>query len=220
MEEKLIKIFIIDDHKIVRDGLRSLIIPCRNIRIVGETSTGKGLLVLLEKELPDVVILDLVLPDISGLDLIKIISEKYPCIKILILTAEMDEDIIMTTIKNGASGFLNKDVSAKEFIKAVQLVAEGESYFGQRISGIIYKSYINKVQNYNEKNSKCPALSERETEIVLLLSEGLTFKDIAAKLFISPRTVENHKTNILEKLGLKNTIELVRYAIKENILKL
>lgn len=220
MAEKTIRIYLTDDHKIVRDGIKSMLLGNKNIRITGESGTGAGLLELMEKGIPDIVVLDLVLPDMSGVELTKILTSRYPAARILILSAEMDENIIVETIKNGASGFLNKDVSGKEFIDAVMLVAEGECYFGQRISGIIYKSYTNKIQHPGIQTDTRQNLSEREKEIVSLLSEGLSFKEIGDKLFISPRTVENHKTNILEKLGLKNTIELVKYAIKKGIISL
>ncbi len=220
MTEKPIRIYLTDDHKIVRDGIKSMLLGNKSIRVAGESGTGAGLLELMEKEIPDIVVLDLVLPDMSGVELTKILTSRYPAARILILSAEMDENIIVETIKNGAGGFLNKDVSGKEFIDAIMLVAEGECYFGQRISGIIYKSYINKIQHPGAPADTLQKLSEREKEIVNLLSEGLSFKEIGDRLFISPRTVENHKTNILEKLGLKNTIELVKYAIKQGIISL
>lgn len=214
-----INIFLVDDHKIVRDGIKSLLIGNRNIRVIGEAQNGAELLNLLEQQVPDIVVLDLVMPDISGVELTKTITSEYPSAKTLILTAEMEEAIILETVKNGASGFLNKDVAANEFIEALQLISEGESYFGQRISGIIFKSYMQKVQN-NSVNDKKQILSEREKEVIACLSDGLSFKEIGEKLYISPRTVENHRSRILEKLGLKNTVELVKYAIKNNLISL
>ncbi len=217
--DNTINIYLVDDHKIVRDGIKSLLIGNRNIRVIGEAPNGSELLKLLKQKVPDVVVLDLVLPDISGVELTKTITSEYPCAKTLILTAEMEEAIILETVKNGASGFLNKDVAANEFIDALQLISEGESYFGQRISGIIFKSYMQKVQS-KPGNDKKQFLSEREKEVIVLLSDGLSFKEIGEKLCISPRTVENHKSRILEKLELKNTIELVKYAIKNNLISI
>ncbi|MBN1414927.1 MAG: response regulator transcription factor [Bacteroidales bacterium] len=218
--EQQITIYLIDDHKIVRDGVKSLLMGEKNIVVTGESDTGSGLLNLMKKGIPDIIVLDLALPDISGVALTKSVSTLYPDAKIIILTAEMDENIIVETIKNGACGFLNKDVSGKEFIDALKLVSEGECYFGQRVSGIIYKSYINKIQKPGADTSGLQRISAREREIITLLSEGLSFKEVGEKLCISPRTVENHKTNILEKLGLKNTIELVKFAIKQGIIRI
>lgn len=218
--DKTINIFITDDHKIVRDGIRSMLIANRNIKVTGEAGTGRELLGLLERNTPDIIVLDLVLPDISGVELTGQISKRWPAVKILILTAEMDEQVIVETIKNGASGFLNKDISGKEFIDALFRIFEGECYFGQRISSIIYQSYINKIQQPDKQLSVTEILSEREKEIIGLLSDGLSFRQIGEKLYISPRTVENHKNNILEKLHLNNTIELVKFAIKHGIISL
>lgn len=220
MAEKQISIYLTDDHKIVRDGIKSMLIGNTDIHVTGESDTGSGLLELMEKKIPDIVVLDLALPDMNGVELTKILTAKYPAARILILSAEMDENVIINTIKNGACGFLNKDVSGREFIDALRLVAEGECYFGQRISGIIYKSYINKIQHPQSPADVTQNISDREKEIICLLSEGLSFKEVGEKLCISPRTVENHKTNILEKLGLKNTIELVKFAIKHGIIRI
>ncbi len=214
-----INLCLVDDHKIVRDGIKSLLIGNKCIRVSSEAGCGKELLDLIQIKLPDIVVLDLILPDIHGVELTKKITEQYPSVKILILTAEINEETILETIKNGACGFLNKDISANEFIDAIMQVSEGECYFGQRVSSIIYKSYIKKVQNSSGSNVS-QSLSEREKEIVCLLSEGLSFKEIGDRLCISPRTVENHKTRILDKLDLKNTIELVKYAIRNNLISL
>ncbi|MBN1951582.1 MAG: response regulator transcription factor [Bacteroidales bacterium] len=216
--EKQLTLFITDDHKIIRDGIKSMLVAHRYIRVTGESGTGQELLDQLKERQPDILILDLVLPDISGVELTRQISKLYPDIRILILTAEMDESTIIETIKNGASGFLNKDISGREFVDAIKRIAEGECYFGQRISGIIYQSYMNKIQNPASVPSVTETLSEREKEIISLLSEGMSFKEVGERLFISPRTVENHKNNILEKLSLRNTIELVKFAIKHGII--
>ena len=213
------RIYLVDDHKIVRDGIKSLLIGNRNIRVTGEAKNGNELLSMLGKEQPHIVVLDIGLPDISGVELTRIISRDFPAVKVITLTAEMEEEIILATIRNGASGFLNKDISADEFEEAVKRVSEGEGYFGQRVSGIIYKSYIRKVNSRDAELSN-GGLSDREKEIVVLLSEGLSFREIGDRLCISPRTVENHKSRILEKLELNSTIDLVKYAIRNKLISL
>ncbi|HCT70777.1 MAG TPA: DNA-binding response regulator, partial [Bacteroidales bacterium] len=139
--------------------------------------------------------------------------------RILVLTAEMDEEIICTSLERGADGFMNKDASGDELLRAMDAVVQGEPYFGQNLSSVIYRSYKRKI-NELKNIYGMPALTDREREIIQALGDGLSFKEIGARLFISPRTVENHKTNILEKLGLKNTIELVKYAIRHKIILL
>jgi len=215
----MIKVAVVDDHKIVRDGIKAILLGNKKIKFVFDTDNGSILLDLIKNNPIDVLLLDLSLPDIPGINLIQPVLRSFPNIKILILTACMDEEIICECVKLGILGFLNKDVSAEELIEAIEEVYSGEPYFGQKISNIIYKSYTEKVKEFSSLPLK-PNISEREKEIISLLSEGLSFKEIANKLFISPRTVENHKNNILLKLKLKNSIELIRYAIKNKIIEI
>jgi DNA-binding NarL/FixJ family response regulator len=216
---KTIRLGVIDDHRIVRDGIKAILLGKKNIKLVFESENGKSLLEFLKENSLDLILLDLSLPDVHGMELVSPVISACPDIKIVILTASMDEESICESVKLGAHGFLHKDTSSEELIKAIELVCEGEPYFGQRISNIIYKSYTHKLKESNKLNEK-PSLSEREKEIVTLLSEGLSFKEIADKLFISPRTVENHRNNILQKLELRNTIEVLRYALKNKIIEL
>lgn len=215
----MIKVAVVDDHKIVRDGIRAILLGNKKIKFVFDTDSGLDLLDLLKSNPIDVLLLDLSLPDVPGVNLIQPVLRSFPNTKILILTACMNEEIICECVKLGVLGFLNKDVSAEELIEAIEEVYSGEPYFGQKISNIIYKSYTEKVKDSSSLPLK-PNISEREKEIISLLSEGLSFKEIANRLFISPRTVENHKNNILLKLKLKNSIELLKYAIKNKIIEI
>jgi len=215
----MIKVAVVDDHKIVRDGIRAILLGNKKIKFVFDTDSGLDLLDLLKSNPVDVLLLDLSLPDVPGVNLIQPVLCSFPNTKILILTACMNEETICECVKLGVLGFLNKDVSAEELIEAIEEVYSGEPYFGQKISNIIYKSYTEKVKDSSSLPLK-PNISEREKEIISLLSEGLSFKEIANRLFISPRTVENHKNNILLKLKLKNSIELLKYAIKNKIIEI
>ncbi len=212
-----IKIILTDDHKIVRDGIRAMLIGNPDIEIIAEASSGKELNECLPKLSPNVLVLDIGLPDVSGIELIPYILKGSASIKILVLSANCSEEIITSCIKAGAHGFLHKDSSKEEFIEAIKAVHEDEGYFSENISRLIYKSYINKIK---ENNPESKSLSEREKEIIRLFSDGLSFKEIGERLFISPRTVESHKNNILEKLELRNTIELVKYAFKSGIISI
>jgi len=220
MDESVeIKLLIADDHKIVRDGVKAILIGHNTIRIVAEAASGNELLALIQITEFDVLLLDLSFPDYSGLDLIKPILDKKPNSKILILTAVFDEETICETIAKGASGFLHKDASGEELISAIEAIYAGEAYYGQRISEVIFKSYSKRVKE-SPPTGERNMLSARELEIIRLLGQGLSFKGVAAILSISPRTVENHKNNILEKLELNNTIELLKYAIRNKIIQL
>lgn len=213
-----INIAIIDDHKIIRDGIRALLIGQSEFALTYEASSGENLKETIGDATPDLVLLDIELPDICGLDFISFFKIKCNC-KVLMLTAEMDEEIVCKAVNNGADGFLNKDASGDELLVAMRIIMEGEPYFGQSLSSMIYRSYKRKIKELKEIHTM-PVITEREKEIIHCLSDGLSFKEIGEQLFISPRTVENHKNNLLQKLDLKNTIELVKYAIRHKIVEL
>lgn len=213
------KIIIIDDHKIVREGLKSMLLGNSPVEVIGEGSGENDLVDLLKHTSPTLVIMDISMPGKSGIELTEYVTQNYPQVKVLILTTNSDEDSIIASIEAGAHGFLHKDSSIKELLSAIELVCNGEGYFSENISSIIYKSYITRVKRDKVKEES-QALSERELEIIRLFADGLAMKEIADKLCISPRTVESHKNNILDKLNLKNNVELVKYAIKQGIIKL
>lgn len=214
-----IKIVTIDDHKVVRDGIRAMLIGNKEIKVIADTDNENQLMDIMNKELPNVLLVDIALVGLSGIELTKKLTAKFPTVKILILTANNQEKTIIEAIQAGAHGFLHKDTSKHELITAIKLVNSGEGYFGENLSKIIQNSYIKKLK---EKNNNEPeiVLSEREIEIIRLIGEGISYKEIADKLNISPRTVETHKSNMLTKLNLNNTIELVKFAIKEGIIVL
>ena len=213
-----INIIVVDDHKIMRDGIRSMLLGRNDIKIIGEAAHGYQLLESLKENDPDVIVLDIALPKMSGIEIAKILSKEYPRIKILVLTASTDEQTLKAAIKAGVPGFLSKDTSKEEFIEAVRVVHFGQHYFGTNISNTIHQILTNSLNENTSKKDE--ELSNREIEIIKLFAEGLTYKEIAESLYISARTVETHKNNILKKLGLKNTIGLVKYAIKERIIEL
>jgi len=218
MMNNSIDLYIVEDHKIVRDGLRAMLIGIPDINIIGEASNGIDFLDALNKSKPHIVILDIGLPDISGIEITRILNHDFAEVKIIILTANTDEESIEKAVKYGASGFLSKDVSKEEFLEALRIVHNGEKYFSDSISKIIYSGYIKTIkQNYNDNRKP---LSTRETEVIKLICDGLSYKEIAEKLFVSVRTVESHRNNILEKLDLKNNVELVKYAIKNKMAEL
>ncbi len=213
------KIIIVDYHKIVRDGIKAMLVGNKAFSVMADVNSGKELMKLLKSVQPDIVILDIAMPIMDGIEITKLLNQRYDDIKILILTANSTETNIVETIKSGANGFLSKESSRDEFIKALNYIARGEDYYGESISNIIYKSYTNIIKGSN-KSKEDKILTDRELDIMKAFSEGLSFKEIADKLNISARTVETHRNNILQKLELKNTIEMVKYAIKRGIVKL
>ncbi len=216
-KDRKIKLFLVDDHEIVRDGLKSLLGNKEEIAIIGEAASGKEFFEFLNNEVPDILLLDISLPDMSGIDIAKKLNETNPELGILILSMFTDEDFVINAIKVGARGYLPKNSKKDELINAIKTVYEGGEYYPAEISRIIARSYINRVKN--DDAGLIELLTEREREVMLFVVEGLSNSGIADKLFISVRTVETHKTRILQKLQLKSTVELVKFAIKNKIIK-
>ena len=210
-----IKVILVDDHQMFRDGVKSVLSDEENIEIIGEVGHANDLYKLLESKIPDLIITDISMPDISGIDITKYVSENFPEINILILSMHSNEEFITKALNAGANGYLPKDTSMNELLQAINSIAKGENYFNKGISDTILKAMVNKA-----KVSKNDTLTSRELEIVHQVVEGLSNKEIADKLNISVRTVDSHKNNILHKLGLKSSVELVKYAIKNNLVKL
>lgn len=209
-----IRTIIVDDHQLVRIGIRMSLTSCKNIEIVGEAASGVELLNLLESIETDVVLLDIIMPEMSGIETTKILKEKYPNIKILIISAESSEDVIVTLMELGIDGFISKQAHPSEIAKAITEIFNGGNYYGSDISKIINSIKIAK------QNCNTIELTSRENEIVKLLCDGLSAKEIAEQLFIANRTVEIHKENIFKKLGFRNSVELVKYAIKNKIVEI
>ncbi len=218
-----IKIMLVDDHQIVRDGIKALLESLDNVQIIGEASSSKELLDYLETVKPDIIITDISMPEMSGIELTKIINsdEKYSGIKVLILSMYTNEDFIFNAIKVGAKGYLPKNTSRKELFEAINTIYKGEEYFSEQISNIILKSFIKKAKSEDNPDEKKEAvLSARETEILKMFAEGMSNPEIAEKLFISTRTVESHKNHIVQKLELKSTMDLIKFAIKNKIVEI
>jgi DNA-binding NarL/FixJ family response regulator len=215
-----INIILVDDHKIVRDGIRAMMLGNKQFKVIGEAATADALFKLLTSINPDILVMDIAMPGLSGIEATRQIITQFPAIKVLVLSAVTDEQQVMDMVSAGAHGFVNKDVSKNELFTAIQAIMNGDIYFCETLTNIINRSYINQLKGQRVKPVDDPCLSKREIEIIQLLTEGLAAKTIAEKLFISSRTVETHKMNILEKLGLKNTVELTKYAIKVGFIKL
>jgi len=214
----MIKIVLVDDHRIFRDGLKSLLSEVDFIEVIGEASGGIELLELLKKIKPDLVIVDISMKDISGIEVSKQITSLYPEIKIMILSMHTNEEFVINAIKAGVNGYLSKDASRDELLDAIKIIYEGGECYSKLVSDNFLKSY---VKRYKAEHSllENKTLTQREIEILKLAAAGSTNKEIADKLFISIKTVDCHKNNIVQKLKLKNTAEMVLYAVKNKIIE-
>ncbi len=216
-----IKIFLVEDHDLVRDGLKALLTSIPDISIIGEASTGKSLFEKLKIVQPDIIVLDISLPDISGIEITKRLRHEYPQIRVLILSMYTHEDFVTGAIKSGAKGYLPKNTSRDELVKAIYAIFRGEEFFGETISKILLKSFIRSaVEKEDEQEKPSYNLSSRELEILRLYAEGFNNKEIGVKLNISVRTVETHKNHILKKLGIRSPVEMVKFAIRNKLINL
>ncbi len=215
------KVMLVDDHLIVRDGIKALLREDSSIDIIGEANSGEDFFSLLESRVPDVVLLDISLPDISGIEISNKLSEEYPQVKKLMLSMYTSEDFIFNALQAGANGYLPKNTTRGELLQAIAEVKEGREYFSKSISDIILKSYVkNAKSRSDDSENKLDTLTRREHELLVMVVEGMSNPCIAEKLSISIRTVETHKTSILRKLDLNSTVDLVKFAIKHNIIEL
>lgn len=212
-----IKLILVDDHHIVRNGFKSLLSNAEDITIIGEAAGQQELIKLLGKVVPDIVILDISMPEASGIEVTSYLTKNYPDVKVLILSMYTSEDFIRKAIKAGAKGYLPKNTTKKEFLEAIYAVFNGSEYFSKSISEIIMKTYVQQIKTGEEHGKKESILSAREIEVLRLFVSGMSNQEIADKLFISIRTVESHKNHIMQKLELKSTVEMVKYALKHNI---
>jgi DNA-binding NarL/FixJ family response regulator len=216
-----IRIILVDDHQIVRAGIANLVNSETGLEIVGEAADSVEFLSLLETIKTDLAILDISLPGISGIELTRLITSNYPDIKVLILSMHTSEEFIFNAINAGAKGYMPKNTSRKELMEAIQSVAKGEEYYAESISNVILKSYIKKAKSGPEdSNNKENQLSKRELEVLRLFAQGFSNQEIANKLFISIRTVESHKNHIMQRLELKSSVDLVKFAIRNNLVNL
>jgi DNA-binding NarL/FixJ family response regulator len=213
-----IKIILVDDHQIVRDGIKALLNDAEDIDVISEAASYNELREKLKLQDPDIIVMDISLPEMSGLEITKLLSETHPDLKVLILSMYTGEDFIFNAIKAGAKGYLPKNTTRKEIIDAIHSVYNNNEYYSESISKVILKSYVQKAKTSDNLPERAEdKLSSREIEILKYFAGGMSNQEIADKLFISIRTVESHKNHIMQKLELKSTVELIKYAIKNKI---
>lgn len=211
-----IKILIADDHAMIRDGLKLLFSRNKDFSIVGEAASGADVVEKFKATDPDLVILDISMPDMNGMEAAKEILVINPLARIIILSMYNEEEYISYCIEAGVKGYVVKSEVSSELEYAVNAVIKGSTYFSQKAQEVIFKKYSRNIaRKRKEEEIK---LTVREMEIVKLISEGLTSNQIADKLFISPRTVDTHRANLMKKLNVKNSIELIKKMDRIGIL--
>lgn len=216
-----IKVLLVDDHQIVRDGIKSILTDEQDILLTGSVSNAKEALAFIETNLPDVVIADLSMPNISGIELTEIITAKYASVKVLILSMFNNEEYIVNAIRAGAKGYLPKQDSTTEILlEAIRTIHKGDDFFSPSISKIVMKSFVNNLKgSKTNKTAEKIQLTSREKEILKLYVEGFTNTEISDKLNLSIHTVKTHKNNIMQKYNFKSTVEMIKYAIKNKIVE-
>ena len=211
-----VRIVIAEDHTILREGLKSLLSSNPDFEIIGEAEDGREAIRCVEKFKPDLILMDLSMPRINGLDAIKEIKKRFSETKILVLTVHKTEEYILATLKSGADGYILKDSTHAELVLAVKNVLSGKHYISPGISEKVIEGYLEGKKTLKRKSS-WETLTQREREILKLIAEGYKNKEIGDYLCISPKTVEKHRANLMEKLDLHNVQALTTFAIEKGL---
>lgn len=214
----MIKIFLVDDHTLMRDGIVSMLSDCDDIQVVGSSPTGEEAINSVRELQPDVVLMDIVLRGMSGIEATRWIKEQDKNVKVILVSMEVKKEFLSAGIQSGINGYLPKDTDKETMIKAIRTVYSGERYFTDAITKLVFEDFYVHEKLKNPETTRLPNdLTKREYEVLGLVAMGKGNKEVAELLFISVKTVETHKGHILEKLGLRNSAELIKYAIKNNI---
>ena len=212
-----IRILIADDHKIFREGLQTLLQNRGDIEVIGEADNGRTVVALAAELRPDVIIMDVAMPDLNGIEATRQISAGRVGGKVLALSMHSDSRFVTRMLQAGAQGYLLKDCAFEELALAIDTIVSDGVYLSPGVTGVVVRDY---VQHLAEGDAGIAALSPREREVLQLVAEGLTTKDIAGKLHISVKTVETHRKQIMDKLEIRSVAELTKYAVREGLTSL
>ncbi len=213
-----IRILLADDHKIIRDGLKTLIEKETGMEVAAEAENGRKTVRLVQKLRPNVVIMDVTMPDMNGIEATRKIMEEVPGVRIIGLSMHSDRRYILGMLEAGACGYLLKDCAFDELAMAIRNVAAGNTYLSPRIAEVVVKGYLDKTPG--PLAGLGSALTPREREVLQLLAEGMAAKEIAAHLNVSVKTVETHRRNMMEKLSMRSIADLTKYAVREGLVSI
>jgi len=217
-----IKVLIADDHRLLRDGLAMLLNQAEDILVVGSVPSGEEAISVFPSLKPDVILMDIMMGGMTGIEATRWIKEQDPNVKVLLISSEIKKELVTAGIQCGIDGYLPKDVDQNVLQEAIRTVNKGGRYFNEAITNLVFEEFYQKKKLTNTvgKVTLPNDLTKREQEVLALVASGKSNQEVADDLFISVKTVDTHKNHILDKLGLKNTAELVKYAIRNNLISL
>jgi len=215
---KPVRILLADDHTVVRRGLRVLLESHARVTVIAEAADGREAIEKVEADQPDVAVLDVAMPNLNGIEAARQITTRFPRVAIIILSMHSDESYVLRALKAGARGYLLKDAPEADLLHAIEAVHQGKAYFSPAISKVLVEDYVRQLRQRGEEDSY-ELLTTREREVLQLLAEGKTNKETASALGLSLHTVETHRSNILEKLNLHGTPELILYAVRKGVIR-
>jgi DNA-binding NarL/FixJ family response regulator len=213
-----IRVLVVDDHTILRVGLRMMLNAQPDIEVVGEASDGNQAVSEALRLIPDVILMDIAMPDCNGIEATRQVKRVQPETRVLVLTMHENEEYLFQTLRAGASGYILKEAADTELITAIRAVSHGRFYLSPSAQSIMVGDYLQRVRS-GEEHDSYNALTEREREILKLVAEGYTNNQIAERLTISPKTVDTHRTHVMDKLNLHSRAELVKYAMRRGLLE-
>lgn len=209
-----IRVLLAEDHTIVRKGLRSLLDDETEIEVVGEAEDGQQAIELVQRVQPDVVLMDITMPVLNGLEATRQIKKLFPQVKVVVLTVHSSEEYIFQILRAGASGYVVKQAAVSELVQAIQTVYRGDSFLSPSISRQVVEEYGRRAEAIEDKYDR---LTDREREVLQLIAEGRANREIAQLLHVTVKTVEAHRAHLMDKLGLRSTAELTRYALRKGM---
>lgn len=217
MERKIL-VAVADDHGLMRHGIVSLLEEDPTIQVVASVSSGEDAINVANNRTPDLFLLDIVMKGMTGIEATRWIKDQNPTVKVILLSSEVSKEFISEGMKMGIDGYLLKDCSKEMLFEAISAVMRGEKFFSPEVTNLIFRDfYLKETEGKGLPSARTKELSKRETEVLVLIASGKTIKEIGEHLFISPKTVETHKSHIMDKLGLTNTAQLVKYAIDHKL---
>jgi DNA-binding NarL/FixJ family response regulator len=214
MNSAKLKVLLVDDHAIVREGLRSLIVAESDMEVIGQAENGRTALRLVGELGPDVVIMDIAMPDLNGMEATRQVVRAHPEVKVIALSMHADKRFVSGMLEAGAAGYLLKDSAFEELARAVRAVHSGQTYISPAVAGLVVEGYLG---TGSESGRPAARLSPREREVLQLVAEGVNTKQIAARLGVSVKTIETHRRQVMEKLEVRSVAELTKYAIREGL---